>query len=72
MTNSDKSKTFIDYSFLRIEDVLSFGVKILKDLKSSAKINEISFVKVNKNYIYNMRQLNEKKRDERSAIIYLF
>ena len=64
MTNSDKNKTFIDYSFLRIEDVLSFGVKILKDLKSAAKINEISFIKVNRNYIYNMRQLNEDKRDD--------
>lgn len=64
MTNSDKNKTFIDYSFLRMEDVLSFGAKILKDLKSSAKINEISFIKVNRNYIYNMRQLNEKKRDD--------
>ena len=51
MTNSDKDKTFIDYSFLNLEDVLTFGVKNLRDLKSAAKINDISFVKVNRNYI---------------------
>ena len=64
MTKSDKNKTYIDYSFLKIEDVLSFGVKKINSLKNITKLNQLSFIKVNRNYIYNMRQLNEDKRDD--------
>jgi len=63
MTNSDKNKTYIDYSFLNIEDVLSFGVKKINNLKNITKLNQLSFIKVDRNFIYHMRQLNQKEKD---------
>ena len=63
MTNSDKNKTYIDYSFLKIEDVLSFGVKKINSLKNITKLNQLSFIKVDRNFIYHMRQLNQKEKD---------
>ena len=63
MTKSDKNKTYIDYSFLKIEDVLSFGVKKINSLKNITKLNQLSFIKVDRNFIYHMRQLNQKEKD---------
>tara|TARA_E500000178_G_scaffold326005_1_gene353819 strand:+ start:43 stop:705 length:663 start_codon:yes stop_codon:yes gene_type:complete len=63
MTKSDKNKTYIDYSFLNIEDVLSFGVKKINNLKNITKLNQLSFIKVDRNFIYHMRQLNQKEKD---------